>query len=132
VRSDLPPGLPEGRYDAPSRRQRIGVGVLSAVVALAALAGAYALYSRHQAGRLDAELTGYVVQSDSLVRITFSVVTRGHAGECKVQARDRSGTISSSKVVAITPTGGRTQVETVDLPTQARAVTGELVGCRRL
>jgi hypothetical protein len=128
VRPDLPPG----RYDAPSRRSRIVVGLVSGVLAAAALLGLYALYSRHNAGRLDAELTAYDVRSDALVRISFQVVTRGHRGECKVQARDRTGVISSSRIVRVAPSAARSQIVTVDLPTQARAVTGELVGCKRL
>jgi hypothetical protein len=106
--------------------------VLAAAVSVAALAGAYALYSRHQAGRLDGELTGYAVRSDSLVRISFSVVARGHRGECKVRAKDRSGQETGSQIVQVGPTAQRTQVITVDLPTRARAVNGELIGCRRL
>jgi hypothetical protein len=81
---------------------------------------------------LDAQLTAYDVRSDSLVRITFQVVPRGHRGECKVRARDRSGLETGSQLVQVTPTKQQTQLLTVDLPTKARAVTGELVGCRRL
>jgi hypothetical protein len=128
VRPDLPPG----RYDAPSRRSRVLAGLVAGVLAVSGLYAGYALYSRHQAGRLDAELIGYDVRSDALVRITFQVVTRGHRGECKVQARDRTGVAASSEIVQVTPSGERAQVVTVDLATQARAVNGELVACRRL
>jgi hypothetical protein len=128
VRADLPPG----RYDGPSRRQRVAAITVSGLLAGAALLGGYQLYSRHNAGRLDAELTGYDVRSDDLVRISFQVVTRGHRGECKVQARDRTLAVSGSKIVPVEPSGQRAQVVTVDVPTHARAVTGELLGCRRL
>jgi hypothetical protein len=128
VRPDLPPG----RYDAPRRRDRIVAGLVGGVLGVAALLAGYALYSRHQAGRLDAELTAYQVRSDSLVRITFSVVTRGHEGECQVRARDRTGIETGAKLVRVTPSGERNQVVIVDLPTRDRAANGELVGCRRL
>jgi hypothetical protein len=128
VRPDLPPG----RYDPPSRRSRIVAGVVGGALGLAALLAGYAVYSRHQAGRLDAELTAYHVQSDSVVRITFVVVTRGHRGECEVRARDRTGLEAGSQLVEVTPSGQRSQQVVVDLPTRARAANGELVGCRRL
>ena len=78
------------------------------------------------------ELTRYDVRSDSVVRITFQVVTRGHRGECKVRARDRSGEETGSQIVPVHPSGRRSQLVSVDLTTRARAVDGELIGCRRL
>ena len=125
------PDLPPGRYDMPRRRDRILAGLVAGALGVAALLAGYALYSRHQEGRLDAELTAYEVRSDSLVRITFSVVTRGHAGECQVRARDRGGLETGARLVQVTPSGERNQVVIVDLPTRARAANGELVGCRR-
>jgi capsid protein len=126
------PDLPLGRYDQPRRRDRVLAGLIAGVLALAALAAGYQAWSRHQAGRLDAELIGYDVRSDWLVHITFQVVTRGHDGECQVRARDRTGTETGSRLVHVTPSGQRVQVVTVDLPTRARAANGELVGCKRL
>ena len=126
------PDLPPGRYDAPRRRDRILAGLAGGALAVAVLLAGYAAYSRHQAGRLDAELTAYDVKSDSLVRITFQVVTRGHAGECEVRARDRTGVETGAQLVQVTPSGQRSQQVVVDLPTRARAANGELVGCRRL
>ncbi|MCU1590732.1 MAG: hypothetical protein JWP11_1988 [Frankiales bacterium] len=126
------PDLPPGRYDPPRRRDRVLAGLLAGALAVAALVAGFAAYSRHQAGRLDAELTAYDVRSDSVVRITFQVVTRGHRGECQVRARDRTGTETGSQLVPVSPTGQRTQVVSVDLVTRTRAANGELVGCRRL
>jgi len=107
-------------------------GLLAGGLALGLLLGAYALYSRHQAGRLDAELTSYDVRSDSLVRITFQVVTRGHDGECKVRALELSGNEAGAQIVQVRSDGKRQQLVTVDLATTVRAVNGELVGCQRL
>ena len=126
------PDLPPGRYDPPSRRNRVLAGVVGGALGVAALLAGYAAYSRHQEGRLDAELTKYDVRTDTLVRITFQVVTRGHAGECMVRARDRTGAEAGAQLVRVTPSGQRSQEVTVDLPTRARAANGELVGCRRL
>lgn len=128
VRSDLPPG----RYDPPRRRDRVLAGLIAGIFAVAALVGGFALYSRHQAGRLDAELTSYSIASDSQVRITFQVVTRGHPGECAVRAEDRTGAETGLQIVRVEPSGQRAQLVTVNLATRARAVDGELVGCRRL
>ena len=127
----MPPDLPPGRYDPPSRRGRVLTGILAGAVALAALLGGYALYSRHSAGVLDAELTSYKVLSDSSVRIELQVVTRGHDGECKVRARDRFGDEAGSQIVPVTSNGKRAQLVTVDLKTKVRPVNGELVGCQR-
>ena len=74
------PDLPPGRYDPPSRRNRVLAGVVGGALGVAALLAGYAAYSRHQEGRLDAELTKYDVRTDTLVRITFQVVTRGPDG----------------------------------------------------
>jgi hypothetical protein len=128
VRPDLPPG----RYDAPSPRARVLTWLLAVVVAVAVSTGAYLLYARYERGRLPAQLTAYDVRSDSLVRISFEVTPRGHRGECKVTAKDRSGVETGSRIVQVAPTGKRTQRITVDVPTTARAVNGELVACRRL
>ena len=132
MQPDLPPRLPAGRYDPPSSRSRVLTGVLAGALSLALLAGAYALYSRHEAGRMDGQLTSYDVRSDSLVRITIQVVPRGHRGECKVRARDRAGNEAGSQIVPVTPSSRRTQLVTIDLATSSRPVDGELVGCRRL
>jgi hypothetical protein len=127
VRPDLPPG----RYDAPRRRDRVIAGLAAGALAFAALLAGYAVYSRHQAAKLDAELTSYDVRSGTLVRISFTVVTRGHPGECKVRARDRSGAETGAEIVPVAPSRQRSQVVTVDLATRTRAVSGELVGCQR-
>jgi hypothetical protein len=126
------PDLPPGRYDPPSRRNRIIAGVVGGALGLAALLAGYAAYTKHQEGRLDAELTAYKVRSDALVEITFQVVTRGHEGECMVRARDRTGVETGSQLVHVTPSGQRSQQVVVELATRARAANGELVGCRRL
>jgi hypothetical protein len=126
VRAELPPG----RYDAPRRRNRVLAGLAAGALALAALWAAYGLYSRYYEGRLDAQLIGYDVTSDSSVRVTFEVVPDGRRGECRVRARDRSGGEAGSRLVEVTPSDARTQTLTVEVPTQRRAVNGELVGCR--
>lgn len=125
------PDLPPGRYDPPRRRNRVLLGLLSGLLAIAALLGGYALYSRYNEGRLTAQLTAYDVRSDSQVRITFQVVTRGQPAECKVRAVDRSRAEAGAQLVQVTPAGQQTQTVTVDLVTRTRAVNGELVGCRR-
>jgi len=127
----VPPDLPLGRYDPPSRLSRALTRLLAAVVALGLVAGGYALYARRQASHMDAQLTSYDVRSDSLVRITIEVVTRGREGECKVRARGRDGNEAGSEIFRVTPTGARAQVVSIDVTTTSRPVNGELVGCKR-
>jgi hypothetical protein len=108
--------------------------VLAAVVVGALVAaGIYAFYSRHNAGRLPYEVRGYQVVSDSTVRITWEVkLARGERGECKLRARGRTLTDVGSAIVPVGPGTGGVLVPSYDLPTTARASTGEVVGCQHL
>ncbi|MBK5305978.1 MAG: DUF4307 domain-containing protein [Frankiaceae bacterium] len=128
----MPPDLPPGRYDTPRRRTRVLAGLVAGLLGVAALMAAYSLYTRYNEGRLDAQLIGYDVTSDSLVRITFEVVNGDRRAECKVRARDRTGAEAGARLVQVAAADDRAQSVTVDLPTRTRAVNGELVGCRAL
>ncbi|MDT7551014.1 MAG: hypothetical protein QOE84_3408 [Actinomycetota bacterium] len=128
----MQPDLPPGRYDPPRRKRPAVTAAVAIVAATAALVATYVAYEHYQRGRLQAELTRYVVVSDSVVRVTFDVVTGGHEGECKIRARDRDRAETGSELVPVHPDGRRSQVVTVDLPTRARAASAELIACRRV
>jgi hypothetical protein len=110
--------------------------VITAVVAVLAaslaLVATYLAYDHYERGRLPAELISYSVVSDSVVRIRLDVVTSGHEGECKVRARDRTKAETGSDLVPVHSTGRRSQLVSIDLRTRARAVSAELIGCRRV
>ena len=119
---------PPGRYDEPSRATRAVSVIAAAALALGLLALGYGLYQRRSASELRYQVGGYQVLSDSEVRISFTVVTGGtKTGLCRVRARSADGLETGSEVI---PVGPGTDVTYV-LSTRARAVTGEVTGCRR-
>jgi hypothetical protein len=63
-----------------------------------------------------------------VVQVTFEVRTGNAAARCAVRAKARSGLETGYAVVEVK---AGTSVVTYDLPTQARAVTAELLGCKR-
>lgn len=131
-----PPGRhrPPERYGAPPgvarSRATYAVGVIAALVALAALL-TLALHKSTPA--VSAGLRGYDVVSDSAVRIRFEVHKAPLAqAVCTLRARDASGLETGREAVTVGPRSDSRRITEVsyDLSTRARAVTGELVGCR--
>ncbi len=119
---------PAGRYDEPSRATRAVSVVAAAALAVGLLALAYGLYERRSGTELRYQVGGYEVLSDTEVRVSFTVVTGGtKTGLCRVRARSADGLETGSEVI---PVGPGTDVSYV-LTTRARAVTGEVSGCRR-
>jgi hypothetical protein len=109
--------------------------VIAAAVVVGALiaAAVYALYERHNEGRLPYEVRGYEVLSDTAVRVSFEVsLDRGERGECKLRARGRTGEDVGGGVIPVGPGKGGALVTSYDLPTTGRASTGEVVGCLHL
>jgi hypothetical protein len=95
--------------------------------------GVYAFYTRHNEGRLAYEVRGFDVRSDSAVRITWEVkLADGEVGECKLRARGRTFNDVGTAIVPVGPGTGGVLVTSHDLETTARAVTGEVTGCRHL
>jgi hypothetical protein len=122
------PERPAGRYDDERTTSPILVWVAATVVAALAVGGLWLLYARHQSGSVEAALRSYDVQSDRRVQVTFEVRTGSAPARCAVRAKDRSGLETGYAVVDVK---AGTTVVTYDLPTQARAVTAELLGCKR-
>ena len=127
------PRRPPGRYDDPRRSSRLLVIAAAVVVGALIAVGVYVLYERHNEGRLPYEVRGYEVLSDRAVRVSFEVsLARGERGECKLRARGRSLNDVGTAIVPVGPGKGGALVTSHDLATTARAVTGEVTGCRHL
>ena len=130
---DSGPRRPPGRYDDKPRSSRVLVVLAAVVVGALVAGGIYAFYARHDKGRLAYEVRGFDVRSDSSVRISWEVkLGDGEVGECKLRARGRSLNDVGTAIVPIGPGTGGVLVTSHDLETTARAVTGEVTGCRHL
>ncbi|MCU1692500.1 MAG: hypothetical protein JWM64_1591 [Frankiales bacterium] len=78
------------------------------------------------------QLRGYVVESDTAVRVEFELArTPGAAVYCVLRARGVQGTEVGRLEVDVPPSSKRSTVVRETVPTTSRAVTGELVGCRK-
>ena len=125
---------PAGRYDpvrSPSVRWAIVFGLLFGVVVTLA---AIKVYKQYGGLEVSFQVRGYEATSDKSVRIRFTVKSKdGKAVACLVRARDKSGVETGSALVPVAARtdGGRTTQVTYELATQARAVTGEVLTCRR-
>ena len=126
--------FPEGRYGRrrsarPAPRWLVAVAALL-VAAVATVIGV-TLYRAYGDGDYTASVTGYQTD-DSGVVITFMVrLPEGGTARCVLRARDASGLETGREeiVVAPGPDPARTVVSH-RLATRARAVTGEVQGCR--
>lgn len=131
-----PPGRhrPPDRYGVPPNLARTrATYAVAAIVGLVALAALLALALHKSLPAVSAGLRGYDVVSDSTVRIRFEVHKAPLAeAVCTVRARDRSGLETGRGNVTVGPRADSRRITEVsyDLMTRARAVTGELVGCR--
>ncbi|MDQ6650607.1 MAG: DUF4307 domain-containing protein [Actinomycetota bacterium] len=126
---------PPGRYGSPPSRRRRMVGYVAyGVVGALLLVGLLLFYSARGRQVVSAQLRGFERTTDSSIRITFSV-SRPASAEvlCLVRARGSDGGEVGSEDVVVPPDadGHRETVRTVELPTRAPAVSGELLGCRR-
>ena len=104
--------------------------LVAAVAAVVGLAVAVLLFRGYGPGGVAYESRGYTVESDALVRVEFEVAKDpAAAAVCSVRAQDRTGAEVGNALVRIGPSPQSRQVVTHDLPTTARAVTGEVTGC---
>ncbi len=125
---------PPDRYGSPPTQARTrATYAVGAIVGLLALAALLALALHKSTPAVSAGVRGYEVLSDSTVRIRFEVHKAPLAEAlCTVRARDRSGLETGRGDVTVGPRTDARRITEVsyDLVTRARAVTGELVGCR--
>ena len=124
------PRRPPGRYDEPRALPR-SLLILGAAALVAALtAGAWWAYERSRQGRLDFATTGYHVDSDSSVTVSFEVhKPRGRVASCAVEALDRDGARVGSATVRVTDTHAQVSASQ-QLSTTGRAATALVTGCR--
>ncbi len=77
------------------------------------------------------QLRGFTVLSDRSVRVEVEVArSPGTAVFCVLRARGADGTEVGRLEVDVQVSTARTSVVAPEVPTSARAVTGELVGCQ--
>jgi hypothetical protein len=124
---------PERYGSAPSRTRTRATYAVGAIVALVALGALLALALHKSTPPVAAGLLGYQVRSASAVLVRFEVHKAPLAeAVCTVRARDRTGAETGRRDVVVGPRRDSRRVTAVsyELPTRARAVSGELVGCR--
>jgi hypothetical protein len=103
---------------------------LLGVFVVAGLVVAVVGYRNLGAQPIEADETGFVVQDDHAVQITFTV-TRDQPERpavCIVRARDANGSETGRREVLIVPGAGTVRSTTL-LHTIARPNTGEVFGC---
>ena len=124
------PVFPPGRYGRRREAQRFPRwpgAVLAGVVAVGALVLAVIAF-RNQNGTVQSAVRSFAI-TEHTVRVTFDVrKPPGAAAQCVVRARDIQGREVGWARVPV-PARGRLVRVTYALPTTARAVTGEVLGC---
>jgi len=104
--------------------------VLGGLAVLVSLGVTIVLFRAYGQAEVGFGPRGYTVESDSLVRVVFDVDKKASATAlCTVRARDRYGDEAGSALVTVGPSKRRQQTVTYDLPTRARANTGEITDC---
>ncbi len=125
---------PPGRYDEPSLvGQRVLAVVLAVLFVGLLLAIGSALYNRLTGEQVRGQVISFDVTSDTRVVLDVEVSkTKGGTAYCVIRARGRDGREVGRDVAVLDATGTprRTARGTFTLSTSARAVTGELGGCR--
>ena len=104
--------------------------VLGGLTVAASLGAAVVLYQRYGDPDVQSGTRGYVVESDTLVRVEFEVAKDPAASAvCELRARDRSGAEAGTALVPVGPSADRRTTVVHVVPTTARAVLGEVTGC---
>lgn len=105
---------------------------LAVVGGLVGLAFAVLLFLRYGPGTsASAQLRGFEVLSDTQVRVEVEVAREpGSRAFCALRARGKDGAEVGRLDVDVPPSRDRTSLLRPVLTTRARAVTGELLGCR--
>ena len=124
---------PEGRYDAPSPLAARALAVLLGTLFIGLLVAiALALFTRLTGDQVSARVIDFQVLSDSRVRIDLEVSKpEGSTAYCIVRSRGANGAEVGREVVEVDIRGTADRVvrREHDLPTSARAVTGEAGRC---
>jgi Domain of unknown function (DUF4307) len=125
------PGRPLGRYGPPPSPRRRRLARAAGAVAVA-LALAWVLWAAAgQAARpVRSSTVGYSVLDERGTEVTFDVVQRpGAVARCRVRALDASFAEVGRAERTVGPSSARAVRVTAAIPTVARAVTAEVVGC---
>ena len=133
--------MPSRRTDAPSagladrygRRPGPARGLRTTVLALLLLAftaGVVVVGWQRATAPVSFKELAFAVPDDGTVRVTWEVARDpGRDVECVVRARGADGAEVGNEAVSVPASDARRTVVTHDLPTTARAVTGEVRSC---
>ena len=125
----FPPGR-YGRRRAPRRPRRLVFAVVLALVLAAGLAITFKLYDTYTANKVHSRVMGFTVVSDNAVRVQFEINKKsGSEATCVVRARSRDGAEVGRAQFVVAADSPATVVYT--LTTSKKAVTGEVLGCKR-
>jgi hypothetical protein len=119
------------RYGRPARATRPQLRRVLVAAGLVAAVTAVALAWVVSRPAVDAGVTRISFVSDHRVDVTFEVhKSPGATATCVVRARDATGAQVGYATATVGPAARRAVTVTHRLSTRARAVTGEVVGCR--
>jgi len=127
--------LPAGRYSSrgrrPRRRRLSATVLLAALGVLAGIAVALVAYRNLGSPPISAESTGFSLDSDSAVTVTFTV-TRDEPGKpavCILRALSLDGSETGRREVYIPPGAGSLGSYVGTIRTSQPPVTGNVFGC---
>jgi hypothetical protein len=128
------PAFPPGRYGRrrDGRRRLLLPGLVLAAVLVASVLLSVSLYHRYGDPNYDAQIVGWTDVTDTQLTIRFTVrVPAGGAATCRLRARDYAGVQVGARTVTVRATGHATTIAASEVvPTTARAVVGDVIGCR--
>lgn len=128
------PVFPPGRYGRrrSGRRRRALPIILLALVIGGSLLLSVRLYHRYGQTDYQAQIVGWDKPTDAKLTIRFTVtVPAGKAALCTLRARDFNGNELGRRDVVVRPAGDATTIDAEEaVPTTARAVVGDVLGCR--
>ena len=128
------PVFPPGRYGRrrePRQTPRWIVFLAAAAMAVAAGFVGVSLYRAYGEGDYSTAVTEFSAADDHVVITILVRLPEGEAARCVLRARDISGAETGREEIVVRP--GPDPARTIAshrLPTRARPVTGEVVGCR--
>ena len=125
----LPPGNASARSGHPGPSVRAARAGLAVAVGLSLLV-AVVLWQRFGVSGPAAGVRGFAVLSDTAVRVELEV-RKDPASTvlCSLRARERSGEQVGTALVRVGPAPEQRVRAVHEIPTSARAVTGEVLGC---
>ncbi|WP_067496304.1 DUF4307 domain-containing protein [Actinoplanes sp. TFC3] len=128
------PVFPPGRYGRrrDGRRRLAGPIIFAAVIAVAAVALSFRLYSQYGDPDYDAQIVRWTDVTPTQVTLDFTVqVPPGGAAICGLRARDYAGATVGTRTVTVQAVGDERTIKASEIvPTTAQAFVGDVLNCR--